>query len=80
MDVECSNYHSNRWLLPYFGSHPQTQDKVAKHSKSAASLLKKAVKAVNDADRLATAAAIQEAQKAVDKLAESSKKKRYKNS
>ncbi|HEP1443798.1 hypothetical protein [Streptococcus pyogenes] len=57
-----------------FGSHPQTQDKVAKHSKSAASLLKKAVKAVNDADRLATAAAIQEAQKAVDKLAESSKK------
>ncbi|MEY1910651.1 hypothetical protein AB7818_06895 [Streptococcus pyogenes] len=55
-----------------FGSHPQTQDKVAKHSKSAASLLKKAV---NDADRLATAAAIQEAQKAVDKLAESSKKK-----
>ncbi|HER6178062.1 lipoprotein [Streptococcus pyogenes] len=58
-----------------FGSHPQTQDKVAKHSKSAASLLKKAVKAVNDADCLATAAAIQEAQKAVDKLAESSKKK-----
>lgn len=27
-----------------FGSYPQTQDKVAKHSKSAASLLKKQLK------------------------------------